>query len=113
MLSVYIPNDRLSAARFDGLTILALDDSGQEYPIFIPPNYIEGFQMAVKGGYSSYSGHSSPAPSRPDSVYRDPAYSQPSYSQPTRPSVSAAPCPAGTTIQADGSCMIVSGRYPQ
>ncbi len=106
MLSVFIPNDRLSAARFDGLTLLALDGRGQEYPIFIPPNYIEGFQLAAKGGFSPSAGRilSSTDPSQ---------RSGPRYAAPVQPNVTAAACPAGTSKQADGSCMIVSNRYPQ
>jgi len=48
-LSVYIPRDRLDAARYDGLTILALDRDGKDIPIYIPPNYIEGFRQTVFG----------------------------------------------------------------
>lgn len=56
-LTVFIPNDRLDAARFDGLTLILRDvtydpRSGQttvydERPLYIPPNYIEGFRLAL------------------------------------------------------------------
>lgn len=56
-LVLFIPNDRLDAARFDGLTLILRDvtydpRSGQttvydERPLYIPPNYIEGFRLAT------------------------------------------------------------------
>lgn len=56
-LVVFIPNDRLDAARFDGLTLILRDvthdpRSGQttvydERPLYIPANYIEGFRAAM------------------------------------------------------------------
>jgi hypothetical protein len=56
-LSVFIPNDRLEAARFDGLTLILRDvtfdpKTGQttvyeERPLYIPPNYIAGFRLAL------------------------------------------------------------------
>lgn len=56
-LSLFIPNDRLEAARFDGLTLILRDvtfdpKTGQttvydECPLYIPPNYIEGFRLAL------------------------------------------------------------------
>jgi len=49
MLSIHIPQERLDAARFDGLTVLVLDRQGQEVPVYVPPNYIEGFRQAVSG----------------------------------------------------------------
>lgn len=58
-LVLFIPNDRLEAARFDGLTLILREvtyDSrtGQttvydERPLYIPPNYIEGFRIATAG----------------------------------------------------------------
>ncbi len=45
-LSVYIPMERLKAARFDGLTIVVLDRAGHETPVYVPPNYVEGFLLA-------------------------------------------------------------------
>lgn len=48
-LSVYIPRDRLDAARYDGLTLLVLDRDGKDIPIYIPPNYIEGFRNTAFG----------------------------------------------------------------
>ncbi|MGJ8561010.1 MAG: hypothetical protein ACSHX3_12305 [Litorimonas sp.] len=56
-LTVFISHDRLDAARFDGLTLILRDvtydpRSGQttvydERPLYIPPNYIEGFRLAT------------------------------------------------------------------
>lgn len=63
-LSVYIPRDRLDAARYDGLTILALDRDGKDIPIYIPPNYIEGFRNTVFGA-SSVSPTSQYTPGEP------------------------------------------------
>ena len=40
VLSFHIPQERLAAARFDGMTIVILDQAGYELPVFIPPNYI-------------------------------------------------------------------------
>jgi hypothetical protein len=58
-LVLFIPNDRLEAARFDGLTLILRDvtydpRTGQttvydERPLYIPPNYIEGFRIATAG----------------------------------------------------------------
>ncbi len=45
-LSLHIPADRLHAARFDGLSIAILDWEGGDIPVYIPPNYIEGFTRA-------------------------------------------------------------------
>ncbi len=56
-LSVFIPAERLDAARFDGLTLIVRDvvTNGatgltqvyDERPLYIPPNYIEGFRLAL------------------------------------------------------------------
>ena len=56
-LSVFIPAERLDAARFDGLTLIVRDvvSNGatgltqvyDERPLYIPPNYIEGFRLAL------------------------------------------------------------------
>jgi len=101
-LSVFIPAGRLDAARYDGLTILALDGTGQEYPIFIPPNYIEGFQQAMGGRYNA---RSNVTISNPNPVYRS--------SEPLR-DITPADCPAGTVAQGNGTCLIdEANRYPQ
>jgi len=94
MLTVHIPQERLDAARFDGLTILVLDRAGDEVPVFIPPNYIEGFRQAVDGRVT------------PNVSYQEP-----------RPyGIEEAPCPAGTRKQADGTCLqsgtVTYGGYP-
>ena len=49
-LALFIPAERLDAARFDGLTVLVLDRNGVEIPVFVPPNYIEGFQQGLRRG---------------------------------------------------------------
>lgn len=56
-LTLFIPEERLEAARFDGLTLIVRDvtvnqRNGQvtvydERPLYIPANYIEGFRMAA------------------------------------------------------------------
>ncbi|MEP1229555.1 MAG: hypothetical protein ABJG88_02650, partial [Litorimonas sp.] len=51
LLSVHIPAERLEAARYDGLTIVAIDRQGQDFPIFIPANYIEGLRLTISGQY--------------------------------------------------------------
>jgi len=105
MLTVHISQDRLNAARFDGLTVLVLDRTGQEFPVFIPPNYIEGFRSAVEG--------------RVTSTNTAPAYESgseiPIYKAPVAPNVEIAPCPSGTTRQDDGTCLTDSaiGGYPR
>lgn len=103
-LSVFIPNERLEAARFDGLTVLALDNKGQEYPIFVPPNYIEGFKLATGDGFASSTGV-------PAAV--SPTYQAPVYQAPVQSTRIEAQCPTGTTKQNDGTCLLTSGTYPQ
>lgn len=59
-LRLFISQDRLDAARFDGLTLILRDitvdpRTGQitvydERPLYIPPNYIAGFQQAQVDG---------------------------------------------------------------
>ncbi|MGB0905855.1 MAG: hypothetical protein ACPGVT_00055 [Maricaulaceae bacterium] len=63
MTTLHIPQERLDAARFDGLTIVVVDNQDRDIPVYIPPNYIEGFRQAVQkgSGYSSHSGNM-PAP---------------------------------------------------
>lgn len=55
-MTLFIPNERLEAARFDGLTIIVRDVSynprnGQttvydERPLYVPGNYVQGFLIA-------------------------------------------------------------------
>ena len=47
-LGLFIPAERLDAARFDGLTVVLLSRSGEEVPVYVPPNYIEGFRRAAR-----------------------------------------------------------------
>lgn len=56
-ITLHIPEDRLLAARFDGLSIALLDQNGQDIPVYIPPNYVEGFIKANPyiGQYGSTS----------------------------------------------------------
>lgn len=103
-LTVFIPNARLDAARFDGLTIIALDAQGGEAPIYLPPNYIEGFQLASTGRVRPRAQPVRPQVGSPFNV--PPSF--PQYNQET------APCPAGTSKQQDGTCLQTNGiGYPQ
>ena len=109
MLTLHIPQERLDAARFDGLTVLVLDRSGQEIPVFVPPNYIEGFRQAVNGRVAPNVSYQAPNPSAP--ATRGPVYQEP------RPyGIEPAACPAGTTKQSDGTCLqggtVTYGGYP-
>lgn len=70
-LTLHIPQDRLDAARFEGFTVLLLDRQDREIPVYVPPNYVEGFRQAT--GQVSYS---SPPPAR--------GYPQPGASQPVQ-----------------------------
>ena len=101
-LRVFIPNERLDAARFDGLTLVALDAQGGETPIYLPPNYIEGFRMAATGRV------------RPQGLQTAPNVTPQPYVAPQmRRKIEAAPCPAGTTKQANGTCLqIGTVGYP-
>lgn len=105
-LRVFIPNERLNAARFDGLTVIALDSRGEETPIYLPPNYIEGFRLASSGQVRPQGVSTQPRPTgtvQPAPLYR-PA--------PNRV-VESAPCPTGTSKQVDGTCLQTgSGSYP-
>jgi len=98
-LTVFIPNARLDAARFDGLTLVALDAQGGEAPIYLPPNYIEGFRLAATGqvrpqGFSA-GGQTHPQSSGVPEI---------------RNGIEATPCPTGTSKQPDGTCL-QSGEY--
>lgn len=98
ILTVHISQERLDAARFDGLTVLVLDRTGQEIPVFVPPNYIEGFRQAVNGRVTPNVSYQEPNRSAP--VTRAPVYQDPrSYG------TQQAPCPTGTTQQSDGTCL--------
>ena len=77
-LTVHIPQDRPDAARFDGLVIVLIDNAGTEQPVYIPPNYIEGFRQASTSGLYSRpikNGHVTqfpPASSREPIIYGNP-----------------------------------------
>lgn len=90
VLTVHIPQERLNAARFDGLTVLVLDRTGAEIPVFVPPNYVEGYRQAVSEGVT------------PSTSYQAPQVSP----RPQLPRVqNSAPCPVGTAKQNDGTCL--------
>jgi len=99
-LRVFISNERLTAARFDGLTVIALDAEGHEAPIYIPPNYIEGYRLAARGEIRP-QGYESAPPAPPQQV-------TPQYFPPSNPVLESAPCPSGTTKQSDGTCLLSS-----
>jgi len=120
-LSVFIPNDRLDAARFDGLTLIALDAQGGETPIYIPPNYIQGYRLAETGRVQPQG--ISPAPQHPaQPQFQQPGFQQPQFQQPgfqqpqfpqQGPLIEPAPCPAGTLKQPNGTCLQTSTTgYP-
>lgn len=98
-LRVFVSNERLDAARFDGLSLIALDAQGRETPIYIPPNYIEGFRLAASGrirpqGYQA-----------PTHQSQQPYTGVPVQTQPQPRQIEAAPCPSGTSKQPDGTCL--------
>jgi len=112
-LRVFIPNDRLDAARFDGLTLIALDAQGGETPIYIPPNYIQGYRLAETGRVQP-QGFSSAPQSQFQSQPQPQSQSRPQVqTQPQRPLIEAAPCPTGTVKQPDGTCLqTTQSGYP-
>lgn len=102
-LTVFIPNERLDAARFDGLTLIALDAQGGEAPIYLPPNYIEGFRLAETGRVSPQGRPAGAQILAPQIV-------TPS----SRGRIEPAPCPSGTSKQPDGTCLQTeSFGYPR
>jgi hypothetical protein len=107
-LSVHIPQERLEASRFDGLTVLVLDRAGREIPVYIPPNYVEGFRQAVAQGGSGGGIKPTGLPDwEPDPNRQNPA---PIYRVPS-PAIETAPCPTGTMKQDDGTCLTTSNTY--
>lgn len=122
-LSLHIPQERLDAGRFDGMTLLVIGQSGEERPVFIPPNYIEGFRQALAAPYNGQA-HVSPSHLSPPDVSSprvltdessnewissvpDPHASEPYTSEPypSDPLPDIDSCPDGTTLQTDGSCL--------
>jgi len=100
-LTIHIPQERLNAARFDGLTVIVLDRKGHELPVFIPPNYIEGFRQATGRPAINSSGYTS---SSPESSIQEQSIQEPQIAM----------CPTGTRPLADGSCTIFDyPGYPQ
>lgn len=87
-LSLHIPQERLDAARFDGFAVILLDRAGREVPVFVPPNYVEGFRKAVgKPSYTRPTPYRSapvtpsvrvPSSSREPIIYGDPGTPAPS-----------------------------------
>ena len=102
-LSLHITQDRLDAARFDGMTVIVLDRAGYELPVFIPPNYVEGFRQAVAPTQSKSSSYSA------SSYWEKSSYPVEGIenSAPFYPTESS--CPAGSSLQNDGSCL--AGGY--
>lgn len=76
-VTLHIPQDRLDAARFDGMTLIIVDNADRDVPIYLPPNYIEGFRQAA--------GRNTAAVVTPQPSYTQPTYSEPTYSQPRYP----------------------------
>ena len=99
ILSLHIPQNRIDAARYDGLTVVVIDRTGHERPVYIPPNYIEGFRQA-SSQINRTQGY--PAPIAPEPYQPNPNHEQ-------------APCPVGTTPQSDGTCLSTPAYsgYPQ
>lgn len=93
-LRLFIPAERLDAARFDGMTVLVLDRDGQEWPVYVPPNYIEGFRLAATGQV------------RPTAVPQPVMGTRGGYPQPSLQAAPPANCPAGTTPQPNGTCLL-------
>ena len=54
-LSLNIPQDRLDAARFDGFTVYVIDRDRNALPVYVPPNYVEGFRLATRDKANRYS----------------------------------------------------------
>jgi len=66
MVTLHIPQERLDAARFDGLTLVVVDNAERDVPVYLPPNYIEGFRTAASGlsaARNEYYSGSYPVPS--------------------------------------------------
>lgn len=97
-LRVFIPADRLDAARFDGLTMVVLDREGGQTPLFVPPNYIQGFSLAASQ-YVPPQGIRQNVPN--GTLTRVPQPAQ---------RFETARCPAGTISQPDGTCLLTNGR---
>ena len=47
-VGVFVPWERVDAARFDGLNLVMEDRDGREVPVWVPPNYVEGFRLATR-----------------------------------------------------------------
>ena len=47
-VGVFVPWERVDAARFDGLSLAMQDRDGREVSVWVPPNYIEGFRLATR-----------------------------------------------------------------
>ena len=95
-LRVFLPAERLDAARFDGLTLIVLDQEGYETPVFIPPNYIEGFRLAATGQIR-------PQGIRPHAT--NGTLTHVPQGQVER-QIESASCPIGTILQPDGTCLL-------
>jgi len=111
-LTLHIPQDRLDAARFDGFTLLVLDKTDREIPVYIPPNYVEGFRQAVRASGNSISYNPPIDGSGPVELYEG----QPSLSDNAQPRIYG-DLPGGVTIKDTENNQIanpsLAGEYPQ
>ncbi|MEP6342054.1 MAG: hypothetical protein ABJ275_01965 [Maricaulaceae bacterium] len=101
-LSLHIPRERLEAARYEGLTVFVIDRLGQDVPVYIPPNYIEGFVTTAFGNPQSYQQPQGAS----QSTYQAPTYQQPRVTVPQSPS-------SQPRVYGDPNGVTSSGGYPQ
>ena len=81
-VTLHIPQERLDAARFDGMTLVIVDNADRDVPIYLPPNYIEGFRQATGRSFSRYQSGSQYSVPSTTVVTPQPRYSpQGSYPQ--------------------------------
>ena len=64
-VTLHIPQERLDAARFDGMTLVVVDNADRDVPVYLPPNYIEGFRLAMGRGSTYVSPPTTIVPSQP------------------------------------------------
>ncbi len=75
-VTLHIPQERLDAARFDGMTLVVVDNADRDVPVYLPPNYIEGFRRASGRQSGSQTGYQSGSYAVPSTTVVTP---QPSY----------------------------------
>ena len=98
-LSVFIPTERLEAARFDGLTLIALDAQGGETPIYIPPNYIQGYRLAATGRVQPQGIQQQGFTPAPQAQFQQQFQGQQGRA------IEPATCPVGTQLHPNGTCL--------